>query len=368
MGENRIAKDSTMKRVIIGMGLVIVATTLVWSILLPYVETMPFMAAVNTPSNTPELIAALAPSPTNTPTTSLPATPTTSPSASSTPSPTASPTLSPTNTPIPEQSENGLIETNITYCTVDGVDLKMDVYYPQSTDELLPVAMYVHGGGFTGGDKQAGSGKPFIQPLVNSGYLVVSVNYRLAPQYPFPAPIEDVKCAIRSLRANAGKYNLDVNRIGVFGSSAGGQLVSLLGTMDASAGMEGNGGYLEQSSRVHAVVSMAGPSDLTLICSLLSEEYKVFCQDTEALLAYSPLSYVSPDDPPFLLLHGELDTIVSPIHSELLLDKLTDAGVPVRLTMVQNAAHVFSPRNGEMQPSLEELFNIVIRFFNAVLK
>jgi acetyl esterase/lipase len=210
-----------------------------------------------------------------------------------------------------------------------------------------------------------------VQPLVESGFLVVAVNYRLAPEYPFPAPIQDVKCAIRSLRANAFLYNIDVNRIGVFGGSAGGQLVSLLGVTDASAGMDASGGYLEQSSRVQAVVSMAGPSDVTLQCS--TEKAQIVyvtdtCQDTETLLKYSPVSYISPDDPPFLLLHGALDTSVPTIHAEVFFDRLYAAGVQVTFYKVENAKHVFIPSGGVMQPSLEELIQIVISFFNNVLK
>lgn len=195
------------------------------------------------------------------------AAPTAVPTATLTPEPTATPTPAPTATPPFDHSKSGSIESDITYCIVDGIELKMDVYYPQSTDGLWPVAVYVHGGSFTGGNKMRCAGIPFVQPLVDANYLVVSVNYRLAPEHPFPAPIEDVKCAIRSLRANASMYNIDVNHIGVFGGSAGGQLVSLLGVTDASAGMDGSGGYVEQSSRVQAAVSRAGPSDATLHCT-----------------------------------------------------------------------------------------------------
>ena len=247
----------------------------------------------------------------------------------------------------------------------------MDVYYPQATDGPWPVAVYVHGGGFTGGDKQSGAGIPFVQPLVDSGFLVVAINYRLAPEYPFPAPIEDVKCAIRSLRANAFLYNIDVNRIGAFGSSAGGKLVSLLGVMDASGGFDENGGYLEQSSRVQAVASIAAPSSPRLQCSLkrVRAVYGVdSCQDTQTLDLYPVMNFVTPDDPPFLLLHGALDSSVPPIHPEALFDKLYQTGVPVTFFKIQNAEHVFKPTGGEMQPSKEELIFIVISFFNNVLK
>ena len=292
------------------------------------------------------------------------------------PSPTISPTTthtpSPTATPPFDQAKNGTVETNITYCTVDGIELKMDVYFPQSADGLWPVAVYVHGGSFVGGDKQGGAGIPFMQPLVDAGYFVASINYRLAPDYPFPAPIEDVKCAIRSLRANASEYNIDINRIGAFGGSAGGKLVSLLGVMDASAGFDKIGGYTQYSSRVQAVVSMAGGSDYTLQCT--TERVKIIygvesCEDTAVLDLFNVVNYITLDDPPFLLLHGALDSSVPPINSEVLFDKLYQAGVPVIYFKIQNAEHVFNPvGEEEMQPSMEELIFIVITFFNNVMR
>ncbi|MEK6256917.1 MAG: alpha/beta hydrolase, partial [Chloroflexota bacterium] len=278
----------------------------------------------------------------------------------------------PTATPLFDQSKNSTVETNITYCTIDGINLEMDVYYPQSAEGLWPVAVYVHGGSFVMGNKNSGAGIPFVQPLVEAGYLVVAINYRLAPENPFPAPIEDVKCAIRSLRTNASEYNLDVTRIGVFGGSAGGQLVSMMGVMDASAGFDESGGYLDQSSRVQAVVSMAGLADLSLQCT--DERVQIVyavesCQDTETLARFSPVNFISPDDPPFLLLHGEFDTSVPTIHSVVFYDRLQAKGVPVTFFKVQNAEHVFNPvGEEEMQPNLEELILIVISFFNNVMK
>jgi acetyl esterase/lipase len=102
----------------------------------------------------------------------------------------------------------------------------------------------------------------FASMMTAQGYLVVSINYRLYPAAQFPAMIQDVKCAVRSLRANAVQYNLDPNRIGAFGVSAGGHLAALLGTTDASVGWD-VGEYLDQSSRVQAVIAMAGVMDLS---------------------------------------------------------------------------------------------------------
>jgi len=135
----------------------------------------------------------------------------------------------------------------------------MDVYFPDSGGPW-PALVYVHGGSWMRGDKS--EAMMFAGNMTSQGYLVVSINYRLYPPARFPAMIEDVKCAVRSLRAHAGEYNLDPDRIGAFGVSAGGHLVSLLGTSDQSDGWD-VGEYLGQSSRVKAVIAMAPVTDLS---------------------------------------------------------------------------------------------------------
>lgn len=258
--------------------------------------------------------------------------------------------------------------SNLTYCTMDGVELKMDLYYPAGGSGPYPVAMYVHGGGWTQGDKAEGAGALEIPELQKAGFLVVSVNYRLAPEYEFPAMIEDVKCAVRSLRAHAEEYNLDPNRIGAWGGSAGGHLVSLLGTTDASAGFD-VGEYLEYSSRVQAVVDMFGPTDLTVQFEgnpTSKSDNAVFGGFDPALA--SPVTYVSADDPPFLLLHGEKDALVPIKQSEILLAALQAAGVPAELVRVVNANHSFKPDGGKISPSRTEIAQLVVEFFEETLK
>src|SRR5437868_5760131 len=156
------------------------------------------------------------------------------------------------------------VERDVTYGRVGDVELKMDIYHPKGAGEKpLPVVMYVHGGGWRSGDKAGGAGMMAIPELLKRGYLVTSINYRLAPEYKFPAQIDDAKCAVRFLRAHAKKYNLDPERIGIWGGSAGGHMVALMGTADASAGFDKSGGWTNESSRVQAVVDMFGPADLS---------------------------------------------------------------------------------------------------------
>lgn len=270
-------------------------------------------------------------------------------------------------------TQTGQVDRDITYCTADGVPLKMDIYYPTNANSPASVAMYVHGGGWTSGDKSQGAGTRDISELVSRGYLVTAINYRLAPQYQFPAQIEDCKCAVRFLRANAAQYNLDPNRIGVWGSSAGGHLVALLGLTDESAGFEGSGDYADQSSRVQAVVDMFGPTDLTQLFNganprLLEQVFGTSDRHSEAIQRASPVTWVTSDDPPFLMLHGELDDLVPPSQSQILYDRLVAASVPATLVFVENAGHGFAPVGGSTSPTRQELTRMIADFFDRYLK
>ena len=296
---------------------------------------------------------------------------------------TGKPTTAPTTTATAAGSNStagipaaklGAVERNVTYCTNGGVAQKMDVYYPaKATDGRAPMVMYVHGGGFTSGDKADGAGAKDIPELLGRGYVVTSVNYRLAPQAKFPAMIEDVKCAVRYLRANAASYGVDPNRFGAWGGSAGGTLVSLLGLADASAGFDTTGGNTSQSSRVQAVVDMFGPSDFTSAfegggSQLLNSVAGTSDRTSTAVKAFSPVTYVSKDDPPFLILHGDQDALVPLSQSQELYDALRNAGVPATLTVVRHAGHGFAPAGkGAMSPSRSEISKLIADFFDAQL-
>lgn len=268
----------------------------------------------------------------------------------------------------------GTVERDVTYGKAGGVDLKMDIYYPVAATGPAPVVMYVHGGGWTKGDKQDGAGAAAIPSLQEAGFLVVSVNYRLAPEYRFPAQIEDVKCAVRYLRANSGKYALDPGRIGAWGGSAGGHLVSLLGVMDDDDGLEGSCGNQDESSRVQAVVDMFGPSDLTrrfeggaIGQTLGARVFGTSESGSEILKIASPVTYVTADDPPFLILQGDSDMLVPPDQSQGLYDLLKAADVPATLVMVENAGHAFVPQSGEIDPSRQEINAMIVDFFRREL-
>lgn len=264
--------------------------------------------------------------------------------------------------------------SDITYCTADdGTELKMDAYWPMQPAEPAPAIMFVHGGGWVAGTKTGTPGMSYFLELARRGYFIASIDYRLAPTSTFPANIQDVKCAVRSLRANAAQYNLDPNRIGAWGASAGGHLVSLLGTSDQSAGWD-VGPYLDQSSRVQAVVDMYGIHDLTteyVVGNVRGLDRMVFRAknpEDPILKIASSTTYASPDDPPFLILHGDFDETVPYTQSVILQDVLTAAGVKSDLVIVHNGGHGFWARGGPIEPGYPEISRAILGFFDQYLR
>jgi acetyl esterase/lipase len=243
----------------------------------------------------------------------------------------------------------------------------MDAYFPPPNNGPAPAVVHVHGGSWNHGDKRSGVGLNETSLLTKAGFAVFAVNYRLAPEYRFPAMIEDVKCAIRSIRAHAAEYNIDPNRIAAFGASAGGHLVSLLGTSDVNAGFD-VGEYLEYSSRVQAVVDIFGPADLTLQNfneAQIQSASQVFTADQ--LVLASPVTYISPDDPPFLILHGDRDMVVPLEQSQVLYNALIASGVPAELVIVQNAGHGFQA-DTQIQPGYQQILQKILQFLERHLK
>jgi acetyl esterase/lipase len=219
---------------------------------------------------------------------------------------------------------------------------RLDLYLPEKAQGRLPVVVWIHGGAWQGGNKDR---CPAI-PLAAKGYAVASINYRLSQHAAFPAQIEDCKAAIRWLRANSVKYQLDPDHIGVWGASAGGHLVALLGTTGGVKSLEGKGGNLDQSSRVQCVVDWFGPADMTTmggqgdrpnaVTRLLGgpgPDYK------DKARRASPITYVAKDSAPFLIMHGDQDRLVPLAQSELLAKTLKQAGVEVTLQVVKDNGH-----------------------------
>lgn len=220
--------------------------------------------------------------------------------------------------------------TNLEYAS----GLLLDVFVPAGPPR--PLVVWIHGGAWQNGSKE---NAPALQ-LLPAGFAAASIRYRLSQQAPMPAQIDDCRAAIRFLRANARKYGYDATKIGVWGSSAGGHLVALLGTI-------GQG-----EDKVQAVVDWFGPTALRRMSmypsrmdhdSPTAPEARLIGgpvqQNAELAEKANPISYVTKDDPPFLIQHGDADPLVPMEQSELLRDALMKAGVPVVFDAFHGAGH-----------------------------
>jgi len=245
--------------------------------------------------------------------------------------------------------------------------LKLDLFLPPAGARPFPLVVFIHGGGWQTG----GKGQCPARYLGPKGYAVASISYRLSQQAKFPAQIEDCKAAIRWLRANAQMYGLDGERIGVWGSSSGGHLAALLGTTGDVAALDGTGGNAGVSSRVQAVVDWFGPTDFLQMDAHAPADSRIqhdspaspesnlvggpIQENKEACAKASPLTYVSRDDPPFLIMHGDKDNLV-PIHqSEILHAALHRVGLESTFIPVEGAGHGFS--GDEHYKKVEEFFD-----------
>ena len=258
----------------------------------------------------------------------------------------------------------GTAHRNLTYCHSQ----QLDLYIPRTAPTRpVPIVLYVHGGGFTSGDK-SDLNPTFLDALASGGYAVASVNYRLAPDSHFPAQIEDVKCAIRYLRAKASHYRLNGSQIFAFGTSVGGQLVALAALTGHHSRFD-VGAYATEPSNVTAVVDMFGPANLTQAASGFTSSgiQDAFGRnDHRDLVLASPVHYVAPHAPPILLVQGAEDTKVLKSQSMELYRDLKSAGDPAQLLLVQNMGHMFMQVGPKpLDPSLGKIAHEMVNFFNT---
>jgi len=257
-----------------------------------------------------------------------------------------------------------VVEQDLVYGKGGDTDLKLDLARPKEGEGPFPGLILIHGGGWAGGNRE--SFRPLMRQAAEHGYVAVTISYRLTQpdpttklgKVPFPAQIEDCKCAVRWLKANAGKYHVDTKRIGVGGGSAGGHLSLLVGLTDATHKLEGQGGHPDQTSRVQAVVNIYGPTDM-VECWKTSPGARPFIQGligtpetaAEAFKVASPVTYISEDDPPVLTLHGSADTLVPPSQATLLDKAMKDASAKHELLILEGQGHGFG---GESQKKAME--------------
>lgn len=283
----------------------------------------------------------------------------------------------PVPAPLRSTIETVEVERDISYAETDNPRQRLDLFLPKkrSSDRPLPVIAYIHGGAWMAGDRTSGGGvRPLAELVAGGDFAGVSIGYRLSQEAPWPAQIHDCKAAIRWLRANSARLGLDADRIGVIGESAGGHLVALLGTGGGVAALEGDlGSNDETSSRVRCVVDQFGPSELLVMSDYPSRmdhnapdspESRLvggpLQERKEAARAASPITYVSSDDPPFLIIHGDADPLVPFNQSERLAKALKDAGVEPVFVRVEGGGH-----GGFRNPELPERIR---RFFERHLR
>ncbi len=222
------------------------------------------------------------------------------------------------------------VRRGVEYGKGGDVPLKLDLYSPKAKNDPKPALIFVHGGGWKSGrrDDYRYYGIKFAQ----RGFVVASISYRLRNVAPFPAAVEDAKCAVRWIRANAAMLNVDPERIAIVGGSAGGYLAMMVGYSSDVPELEGHGGNAGVSSCVQAVVNLYGPTDLTTAYAREHDLVKRFLGKSyeEAPKLYeraSPLQHVSADDPPTLILHGTLDELVPISQADALAAKIKQHGV-----------------------------------------
>ncbi len=259
---------------------------------------------------------------------------------------------------------------------------KLDIYIPGNNGNFMPCLVWIHGGAWMFGSKDGLA--PEIDTLLHHGYVIASIGYRLSGESIFPAQIYDCKAAVRYLKENGKKYKIDSSRIAVAGASAGGHLASLTGTSSDIADLEDKTqGYKNASSRVQAVIDFYGPTDF-LIMDMLPDSPPDSCgemnphlspdspesmllgcniQDCPEKVTFAdPITYITADDPPFLIIHGTYDCVVTPRSSMIFAKRLEEKGVPVKLKLITHAGH------GGPEFITREAKSMILNFLDGILK
>jgi len=263
--------------------------------------------------------------------------------------------------------DNVKVLPDIAYREGDSKAWRLDLVMPSERgDAPRPGIVFIHGGGWRSGDKRSGRFFGSAVQYAQKGYVCITINYRLLGEAQFPACIEDCKCAVRWFRANAEKYNIDPERIGGYGNSAGAHLVAMLGLTDKDDELEGDGPYQNQSSKLQAVCCSATPTDFMLFGNRLGSKEALAARyggTVENVIQrakhYSPITHVSKDAPPMLVVHGTRDTTVPIAHGDNLVAALEKAGTDVTYIKVDGAGHgVFG--SVETTKAMEKFFKRTI--------
>lgn len=268
---------------------------------------------------------------------------------------------------LAQQPSQVRIEKGIAYLPA-GRQEKADLYLPPAFEDgqKYPGVLIIHGGGWTGGKRDAAREINIGTTLAAHGYVCLSIDYRLhdpeSDELCWPGNLHDCKTAVRWMRAHADRLHLDADQIGVIGGSAGGHLASMVGVTDPEDGLDPAGPYGDQSPAVQCVVDLYGPTDVTKWKDLVALRQSR-SEAPELYNEFSVTTYVDADEPPFLILHGTADTTVPVSQSEILAAALEEAGVEHHLEIVEGAPHTF-----HLQPKQRDLRPLVLAFFDKHLK
>ena len=236
----------------------------------------------------------------------------------------------------------------IVYGVADGQTLTMDYYAPKgessSKEKLHPIAIIIHGGGYHGGDAKSGSEAYVADFLAPAGYAVFSVNYRLAPKYPYPYMVLDVQRAVRYIRHHAQEWNADPDRIALVGGSAGGFLSNMVGLLNAPGDENASDPVDRESAKAQAVVSLYAQSSFEFV-PLNADVHRLLDPliaekgEKEAIREASPITYVNKDDPPFLEILGDQDEYIPFAEATNLQDALRKVGVRCDVVRIPGGKH-----------------------------
>ena len=246
-------------------------------------------------------------------------------------------------------------------------DLKMDIIYPEDNTRKYPCIVWICGGAWAVMDRSAHLAD--LSQLARSGFVAASVEYRTTNEGPFPIQLQDVKAGIRYLKAHSERFHIDVEHFGVMGESAGGYLTAMAALVDDKA--YDVGAFTEFSSKVQAACPWYPPADVTVFSYpsaekaaatpeslLFGKNVALYKEEAEKIC---PVTYVTKDAPPFMIIHGRQDKTVPFTQGELLHDKLEAAGADVRLLVLEDADHA------DVRFFQEEIWQRIIAFFRDKL-
>ncbi|MCW9706061.1 alpha/beta hydrolase [Fodinibius salsisoli] len=250
----------------------------------------------------------------------------------------------PVNSMIDTDQKTITVTEDIRYKEGDSEAWKLDLAMPANFgSELRPALVIVHGGGWKGGSKSVDVYQKMMVDYAQQGYVTININYRLLDEAEFPACIEDVKTAVRWLRAHADQYQIDPGRIGAYGHSAGAHLALMLAMAPESAGLEGEG-WNEYSSMVNVAAAGSPPTELGRDTPMAKEEWW-------------PIGYISGDHPPLFLIQGTEDPVVRPELTNDFVEKMKDVGADIKYMELEGAHGVaYNEQLDVTEPALEEFF------------